>query len=222
MCRSEGFTLPCGLGSRESRRRGDCLRLSRPAYKKTPREMERVIEPGRGREKEGSRIKGHGEGGEGSERRRTMRLLMRPFWGAYVGHGMNKQTFTTLNWWFTHTQPHAQSHVVLFMFAILPFTHRLSHITLIQTRTHTHTQTEPRCLVFIVYASPFHSFMDVVLSCPVFKSLGLLRLIKFALFHTLHSCTHTHTILPPGSLSYSLAMLHRRISCNSFEASNQF
>ncbi len=76
---------------------GDCLRLSRPAYKKTPREMERVIERGKEREKEGGRTEGQGEGGEGSERRRTMKLLMRPFWGAYVGHCMNKQTFTTLN-----------------------------------------------------------------------------------------------------------------------------
>lgn len=47
--------------------------------------------------RERGRREGQGEGGEGSERRRTMRLLMRPFWGAYVGHGMNKHTFTTLN-----------------------------------------------------------------------------------------------------------------------------
>lgn len=96
MCWVEGFTLPWGSGSRESRG-GDCLRLSRPAYKKTPGETERVIERGKEKEKEGGRTQGQGDGGEGSERRRTMRLLMRTFWGAYVGQCMNKQTFTTLN-----------------------------------------------------------------------------------------------------------------------------
>lgn len=35
--------------------------------------------------------------GTGGGRGRTIRLLMRLFWGAYVGQGMNKQTFTTLN-----------------------------------------------------------------------------------------------------------------------------
>lgn len=95
-----GFTLPWGSGSQE---RGGCLSLSRPASKKTARETRGGPGGVRGsgdeeiKKAEGGRTEGQGDGGEGSERRRTMRLLMRTFWGAYVGHCMNKQTFTTLH-----------------------------------------------------------------------------------------------------------------------------
>lgn len=44
---------------------------------------------------DGGEARGGEDGGEGG--RRTMRLLMRTFWGAYVGHGVNKQTFTGLH-----------------------------------------------------------------------------------------------------------------------------
>lgn len=48
---------------------GDCLRLSKPAFKKTPRETERVIE--RGKEREGKKKKKtRGGRTEGTGRRR--------------------------------------------------------------------------------------------------------------------------------------------------------
>lgn len=118
---------------------GDCLRLSSPAYKKTPRGMEGVIEKGREREKEEGRTEGRGEGGEGSKRRRTIRLLMRPFWGAYVGHAMNKQTFTTLNWWFTHTSRHTHRATLCCLCSLSCHLHTGLHISLLYRQRHTHT-----------------------------------------------------------------------------------
>lgn len=110
--------------------------------------------------REGGRTTGQGDRGEGNKRRRTIRSLMRPFWVAYVGHRMNKQTFTTLDWWFTHTEPGCVVYVPHFAIYTQHFTYH--------SPTGTHIKTEPHCLAFIVYAFPFHSFMDVAPVCPLF------------------------------------------------------
>lgn len=57
-------------GFRKSRKWGwhGCLRLSRTASKKTPRETESVIERGKQREREGGRTEGQGDRGEGGAR----------------------------------------------------------------------------------------------------------------------------------------------------------
>lgn len=214
-----GFTLPWGSGSRESAGEGgwrvegggtvwDCQDRLIKRPQERDGESDWAREGKRRKKKRGGRTERQGEGGEGSERRRTMRLLMRTFWGAYVGHCMNKQTFTTLNWWFTHThtQPHTHthSHVVLFMFPILPLTHMASTYH----EVHTHIKTERRCLVFIVYASPFHSFMDVALSCPLFKLVGLVIHIKFGRV----SFSHTLIVLPFGSLFFIHSMYQLALS----------
>lgn len=102
----------------------------------------------------------------------------------------------------THT--HTHSHVVLFMFPILPLTHMASTYH----EVHTHIKTERRCLVFIVYASPFHSFMDVALSCPLFKLVGLVIHIKFGRV----SFSHTLIVLPFGSLFFIHSMYQLALS----------
>lgn len=87
LCGREGFTF---LDFRKWKRWWaggvGCLRLSDRPLKKTPRERRWKWLSEQRKEKQTR-----------SSQRRTMRLLTRPFWGAYVGHGMNKQTRTELN-----------------------------------------------------------------------------------------------------------------------------
>lgn len=46
---------------------GDCLRLSKPAFKKTPRETERVIERGKEREEKKKKNEGREDRGDGEK-----------------------------------------------------------------------------------------------------------------------------------------------------------
>lgn len=193
-----GFTLPRGSGSRESRGGRAAWDCQDWLIKRPQERLRAWLSEGGKEKKEGGRTEGQGDGGEGSERRRTMRLLMRTFWGAYVGHCMNKQTFTSLHRWFTHSRTHRATLCCLCsQFGRL---HTSFHISLLKrhkhTRTHIHTpkciKTETHCLVFIVYAVPFHSFMDVAPSCPLFKLVGVLIHIKCG--HVSLFYTHTHCL----------------------------
>lgn len=79
-------------------------------------------------------MEGQENGGEEKERRRTIKLLMRPFWGAYVGHGMNEETFTTRRL-MIYTRRHTRRCVALFMFAHFHRLHTGSHISLLNRHT---------------------------------------------------------------------------------------
>lgn len=56
----QGFHFTMGFRKLRKQGGGDCLRLSRTAYKKTPRETGRVIERGKDREKRGREERGTG------------------------------------------------------------------------------------------------------------------------------------------------------------------
>lgn len=73
-----------------------------------------------------------------------MSLLMRTFWGAYVGHCMDKHTFTTLLPRFTRG-----AAFLLFTLSDFPFPRRLSHSTLKETRAR--MKTEQHCPTAQVY-----------------------------------------------------------------------
>lgn len=145
-----------------------------------------MIERGKQREKEGGRTEGQGDGGKEEERRGTMRLLMRTFWGAYVGHCMNKQTFTSLHRWFTHSRAHTEPRCVVYVPSLAIYTHTHAHISLLKRQRHAHMHSHTARL------SCIHSFMDVAPSCPLFKLVGVLMHRKFG--HVSLFYTHTHCL----------------------------
>lgn len=158
---------------------------------KRPHERRRewLTEGGEG--EHGVRTAGQGDRGEGNERSWTIRLLMRPFLVAYVGHGMNKQTFTTLDWWFTHTELGCVVYVP--HFAIYT---QFSHITLKQAYTH-----KDRATMSCIHC--FFPFISLIYGCgpsvPSFKIYWLTHTHKiwpcvwFIFLHT-PSFLHTHTL----------------------------
>lgn len=94
-----------------------------------------------------------------------------------------------------YTQPYTPGVTfVLFLLPILLFTHRLVHISPNEAQTDTQSQSSV-VISFSVYASQFHSFMEVAPTCPLFKLLGLLTHIKVSHVSLLN--THAPCLPPP-------------------------
>lgn len=116
---------------------------------KRPQEKRRMTEWGREKET-GREERGKGNGGE--RRRRTIRLLMRPFLRAYVGHGMNKQTFTNPKL-MIYGQRHTARAALFYL--CTRFCHLDTAFHISQLNRDPHIKTEPHCLVFISYSFSF-------------------------------------------------------------------